>query len=116
MKEFKEIADSEGIVLRDMSEPFYDAYKKSIGKDFKNISWAFDKKEIYLGTYDNPTHQRLAFFHELGHCVQSTKVHTRLENELDAWYTGIQLAKKYRYIFSNEDMKYVLSRLKSYSK
>lgn len=109
----------------------YDLVLKDM-RDRKNqFSWylrvytdhsATDRKNIFLGVYENEEHRLFDFFHELGHCVNrirgSVPKYEELPyyhfNEACAWKTGIELAKKNSITFSKSSIIRAKELLKTY--
>ncbi len=85
-----DIAAKYGVVVRRDTENCDDNYGASAGK------------EIFLGNFNDPGIELLAFFHELGHTLSSTvckrgSVMTALSGEGLAWELGLGIAFEHDY-------------------
>jgi len=70
---------------------------------------------ITLGTYANPEARAADFFHELGHCVNtSDTVIATMGNELRAWITGFEIASAAGVTFSTSEVARCFRELSSY--
>lgn len=109
-KKLKDVADKYGIIVE---------------RDIENCednegSCAY--KHIWLGRFDDPEIEIIAFFHELGHTLSNELVckrgrtMTTISGEGLAWELGIGLAFEhgYKWEYNSPAMKYARKQFKSY--
>lgn len=100
-------------------------YNVSVTRDIENCSknnGASADQDIYLGEFDDPDIELVAFFHELGHCKSDEMVLKRgytmsiMSGEGLAWELGLGLAYEngYKWSYYTKEMKWARERLKTY--
>ena len=110
--------------IPDRLKKLSEKYNVSVQRDPKcdrneGASAGFD---IYLGEFDDPDIELVAFFHELGHCLSNILVCRRgytmctLSSEGLAWELGLGLAYEngYTWDYHSKEMIYARSRLETY--
>jgi len=78
-------------------------------------------RDIYLGKFDDPDIELIAFFHELGHACRKNLLKTiyslsTLSNEGFAWEYGLHLAmlEGFSWEFESKEMEWARGRLRTY--
>ena len=99
-------------------------YNVTVQRDVENCDdnyGASAGKEIWLGNFDDPEIEIVAFFHELGHTLSSTVCKrgytmTKLSGEGLAWELGLGIAFEYGYKWNYDSHVIVWARdqLKTY--
>lgn len=109
-KRLKELADKYGVEL-----------KRDTVNDCANNGWHAYGRIIYLGPFDDPDLELVAFYHELGH-IHSQTIRRRgsmmchLSDEGLAWEIGLDLAYSdgYKWDYYSKQQAYARDRLTSY--
>lgn len=96
----------------------------SISRDTENClpeSGACGGDEIWLGNFDNEDHERIAFFHELGHILSGRHLAchswmTTLTREAVAWEFGIAAAARYgiTWEYASPTMEWARKQFRTY--
>ncbi|MFW9872245.1 MAG: hypothetical protein ACFFG0_04010 [Candidatus Thorarchaeota archaeon] len=80
-------------------------------------------QDIFLGEFDDPDIEIVAFFHELGHCISRESSKRRytmciLSGEGHAWEVGLDVAFQngYKWDYYSKEMKWARGRLATYVK
>jgi hypothetical protein len=100
-----------------------DKYLKSYNierADLINNSYIIDD-DVILGIYEDKEVRRAAFFHEVGHTLISESYLKMINydimlTEYQAWIEGLKISKRYKFKFSNNVFKYILTSINSYYK
>jgi len=79
-------------------------------------------KQIFLGQFDDPEIELVAFFHEIGHTLSNERVLKRgrtmciLSGEGLAWELGLGIAYEhgYKWDYHSKPIEYARRRLKTY--
>lgn len=101
------------------------AYNVSVSRDTVNTTineGASAGRDIYLGNFDDPDLELVAFFHELGHVLSEERVCKRgcvlnvLSREGLAWELGLGIAFKHGHEWDHKskEMKYARCHFISY--
>ncbi len=107
--------------LKDIS----DKYGVIVGRDTENCrtnEGACASRNIWLGSFDDPEIETVAFFHELGHALSNELVckrgcvMTTISGEGLAWELGFGLAFEHGYAWEYDSpaMKYARKRFETY--
>jgi len=102
-------------------------YKVSVIRDIKNCGKNYGASagmDIFLGDFDDPEIELIAFFHELGHALSNKLVCKRgftmckLSGEGLAWELGLGIAFEYGYQwdYNSYPMQWARKQLKTYIK
>ena len=99
-------------------------YNVSVIRDTENCDDNYGScagKEIFLGNFDDPEIELIAFFHELGHTLSSTVckrgcVMTRISGEGLAWELGLGIAFEhgYEWDYDSHVMKWAREQFATY--
>ncbi len=108
-----DIARARGILLTIADE----SYPESVGmerRDFDRKSYILggDTQEIVLGFYEREDERVAAFFHEMGHVIDTPP--DQFNTEFDAWRVAKQLAHQYGYMWTEEMEAYLHESLGTY--
>jgi hypothetical protein len=106
--------------IQDIAKQFDVTVQRDTVNDCNNNGWSAGS-DIYLGSFDDPEIEIVAFFHELGHTqspklVKRTHSLTTISCEGLAWELGLSLASElgYEWEYDSKQRKYARDRLKTY--
>ena len=103
-----------------------DKYGAIVSRDVVNCprnQGASSGENIYLGEFDSPSIELVAFFHELGHVLSNSRVCKRgrvftiLSGEGLAWELGLGIAFEEGFLWpqNSSEMKYARAQFATYS-